>query len=145
MVQLLAAFLIAAALAPAQNGPPRLVDCHVHYNGDRAFLEKLVARLEKAGGLAFLLVPPKDIDAVKPFLVAHRDRLIGFGDIRLDAPDVLATIDHAQQAGFRGLGEITMPQYPYDDRRYWPIYERAEKYGMILLFHTGIVNRTNPN
>ena len=144
MVQLFAVLLMAAAAAQAQPRPPRLVDCHVHYNGDRAFLEKLVARLDRADGLAFLLVAPKEIDAVKPFLVAHRNRLVGFGDIRLDAPDVLAAVDHAHQAGFRGLGEITTPQYPFDDRRYWPIYERAEKYGMILLFHTGIVNRTAP-
>jgi uncharacterized protein len=145
MVQLFAVFFMAAALLPAQTKAPRLVDCHVHYNGDPAFLEKLVARLERADGLAFLLVAPKDIDAVKPILAAHPNRLVGFGDIRLDAPDVLASVDRAHQAGFRGLGEITMPQYPYDDRRYWPIYERAEKYGMILLFHTGIVNRTNPD
>jgi predicted TIM-barrel fold metal-dependent hydrolase len=145
MVQLFAVFLMAAALLSAQTTPPRLIDCHVHYNGDRTFLDKLVARLDKADGLAFLLVAPKDIDAVKAFIVAHPTRLIGFGDIRLDSPGALADVDHAHQAGFRGLGEITNPQYSYDDRRYWPIYERAEKYGMILLFHTGIVNRTNPD
>jgi len=145
MVQLFAVYFMAASLLPAQTKAPRLVDCHVHYNGDRAFLEKLVARLDRADGLAFLLVPPNHIDDVKPVLAAHANRLVGFGDIRLDAPDVLATIDRAHQAGFRGLGEITMPRYPYDDRRYWPVYERAEKHGMILLFHTGIVNRTNPD
>src|ERR1044071_5391618 len=75
MVQLFAVFFMAAALLPAQTKAPRLVDCHVHYNGDPAFLEKLVARLERADGLAFLLVAPKDIDAVKPILAAHPNRL----------------------------------------------------------------------
>jgi predicted TIM-barrel fold metal-dependent hydrolase len=145
MLQLFAAMLMAAALLSAQTRAPRLVDCHVHYNGDRSFLDKLTARLDKADGIAFLLVKPEDIDAVKPYIAAHRNRLIGFGDISLDAPGVLADIDRAQRAGFRGLGEITQPQYPFDDRRYWPVYERAESYGMILLFHTGIVNRTNPD
>jgi hypothetical protein len=137
--------LISAALLSAQTKAPRLVDCHVHYNGDRAFLDRLIARLDKADGIAFVLVKPEDIDSVKPYIASHSNRLIGFGDISLDAPGVLADIDHAHRAGFRGLGEITKPQYSFDDRRYWPIYERAESYGMIVLFHTGIVNRTDPD
>jgi uncharacterized protein len=144
MVQLLAALLITTALLAAQTKAPRLIDCHVHHNGERAFLEKLTARLDRADGLAFLLVKPGDLDAAKEFIAAHPNRLIGFGDIRLDAPDALAAIDRFHQAGFRGLGEITTPQYPFDDRRYWPIYERAESYAMILLFHSGIVMRPNP-
>src|SRR4030095_16475309 len=135
MLQLFAAILITAALLPAQTQAPRLVDCHVHYNGDPKFLEQLTARLDKAGAIAFLLVKPSDIDSVKPYIAAHPNRLIGFGDIRLDAPGVLSDIDRAHKAGFRGLGEITNPQYSFDDRRYWPVYERAESYGMILLFH----------
>jgi predicted TIM-barrel fold metal-dependent hydrolase len=148
MVQLFAALMMAAmsaaGAAPGDARPPRLIDCHVHYNGDAGFLKKLTARLDAADGLAFLLVKPPDLDAVKPFLAAHRNRLIGLGDIRLDDAEAIAQVDRFHQAGFRGLGEITSPQYAYDDRRYWPIYERAESYGMILLFHTGIVNRTNP-
>jgi predicted TIM-barrel fold metal-dependent hydrolase len=75
---------------------------------------------------------------------SHPNRLIGLGEIHLDAPYAVSLVDRFHNAGFRGLGELTKPQYPYDDRRYWPIYERAEKYGMIVLFHTGIVNRTTP-
>src|SRR5436190_1371881 len=144
MLQLFAAALMTAALLSAQTKAPRLIDCHVHYNGERAFLDQLTARLDKEDGLAFLLVQPKDIDSVKPYIAAHPNRLIGFGDISLDAAGVLADVDRAHRAGFRGLGEITRPQYSFDDRRYWPVYEKAESYGMILLFHTGIVNRTNP-
>jgi predicted TIM-barrel fold metal-dependent hydrolase len=41
---------------------------------------------------------------------------------------------------------FTATQIPFiDDRRYWPVYERAAQYGMIMLFHTGIVNRTDPD
>jgi len=32
-----------------------------------------------------------------------------------------------------------------DDPSYWPIYDRAAKYHMILLFHTGIVLRRDPD
>src|SRR5207244_2963995 len=88
MLQLFLAIFIGAALLPAQTRPPRLIDCHVHHNGDRAFLDKLVARLDQANGLAFLLVKPNDIAGVKTYIEAHPNRLIGFGDIRLDAPNV---------------------------------------------------------
>jgi uncharacterized protein len=57
---------------------------------------------------------------------------------------VLQEVDSFHAAGFRGLGKMTSPLHNYDDERYWPVYERAEKYHMILLFHTGIVNRETP-
>jgi uncharacterized protein len=127
-----------------QGVQPKLIDCHVHHNGSNDFLDKLVTKLEGVQGMAMLITAPKDLHAVSEFMKSHPDRLVGLGEIQLDAPDVLETIDQFHSAGFRGLGEITKPQYSYDDRRYWPVYERAEKYGMILLFHTGIVNRTHP-
>lgn len=137
-------FLASVPFVFAQPSKPRLVDAHVHHNGDPAFLVKLVARLDTADGLAFLLTTPKDLASVKPFIAQHRNRLIGFGSIKLDDPQVLEQVDQFHAAGFRGLGEITSPLKSYDDKSYWPIYERAENYGMILLFHTGIVNRQNP-
>ena len=103
-----------------------------------------MARLSSVSGEAMLITAPKDLTQVTTFMQQHPGRLIGLGEIDVDAPDVLTTIDRFHAAGFRGLGEISRPQYPYDDRRYWPIYQRAEQYGMLLLFHTGIVNRTHP-
>jgi uncharacterized protein len=128
----------------AQTTPPALIDVHVHHNGDPAFLDKLVAKLEPVNGLALLLTFPKDLDSVKEFIAKHPDRIMGMGQINLDDPLALELIDRFHAAGFRGLGELTGPLKNYDDRSYWPIYERAEKYGMIILFHTGIVNRTQP-
>jgi predicted TIM-barrel fold metal-dependent hydrolase len=95
--------------------------------------------------MALLLTASKDLDQVKAFMNSHPGRLVGLGEIDLDSADALGTIDRFHQAGFRGLGEITKPHYSYDDRRYWPIYQRAEQYRMIILFHTGIVNRMNPD
>ena len=128
----------------AQTTPPRLIDAHVHHNGDPAFLEKLVAKLDSVDGLALLLTLPKDLDSVKAFIAKHPNRLMGLGDISLDDPLALELVDRFHAAGFRGLGEMSGPLKNYDDRSYWPIYERAEKYGMIILFHTGIVNADAP-
>ena len=128
----------------AQTTPPRLIDVHVHYNGDPAFLEKLTAKLDSVDGLALLLTLPKDLDGAKAFIAKHPNRLMGLGQIQLDDPLALELVDRFHAAGFRGLGEILGPLKNYDDRSYWPIYERAEKYRMILLFHTGILMRATP-
>jgi predicted TIM-barrel fold metal-dependent hydrolase len=117
---------------------------HVHYNGEQGFLEKLLDKLNAADGLAFLLTTPQGFPQASKFIREHPDRLIGFGDIKLDDPNALSEIDRFHQAGFRGLGEITTTQKNYDDPAYWPLYDRADKYHMILLFHTGIVNRLHP-
>ena len=143
-IGILATAILGAAACLGQSAPPKLIDAHVHHNGKVEFLEKLTVRLEAAQGMALLITAPKDIAQVTAFMKSHPGRLVGLGEVRLDAPDVLQTIDRFHAAGFRGLGEMTGPMYRYDDRRYWPIYERAERYGMILLFHTGIVNRTHP-
>ena len=129
----------------AQPRQPKLIDAHIHHNGDPAFLQKLVAKLEAVDGVAFLLTAPTDLDNVRSFMARHPGRLIGIGSIKLDDPQALAQVDRFHAAGFRGLGEISGPLKDFHDKTYWPIYERAEKYGMIILFHTGIVNRTNPS
>jgi hypothetical protein len=138
-------FLVAGSTLCRSQDQPKLIDCHMHNNGSEAFLQKLVAKLDSVHGMALLLTSPKDLDLTSQFMKQHPGHFIGIGDIELDSPDALSLVDRFHEAGFRGLGEITQPQYPYDDRRYWPIYERAEKYSMILLFHTGIVNRRNPD
>lgn len=139
-------FLIASSLTSLYGQPaPKVVDCHFHYDGKPELLPKIAAKLASVDGVAFLLVAPKDLDAVKKFMDRqHPNRLIGFGSIKLDDPQALVQIDQFHAAGFRGLGEISGPLKDYHDKSYWPIYERAEKYGMILLFHTGIVMRSNP-
>jgi hypothetical protein len=131
--------------ALAQVAPPKLIDVHEHFNGEPGVLETMLAKLNAADGLGILLTTPKALPEAGKFIQEHRDRFIGFGDIKLDDPDVINEIDQFHRAGFRGLGEITSSQKNYDDRAYWPIYDRAAKYHMILLFHTGAVARQNPN
>jgi predicted TIM-barrel fold metal-dependent hydrolase len=127
---------------PAMRG---LVDAHVHYNSDKAFLEKMAARLDPFDGTALVLTQPKDIPDVVEAIKKHPKRFFGMGSIRLDDPAAVSLVDKFHDAGFVGLGELTGPLKNYDDPAYTPIYARAEKYGMIVLFHTGIVMRPNPD
>jgi uncharacterized protein len=136
--------LLMSSSVFAQSHAPKLIDVHVHYNGEPGFLEQLLDKLNATDGLAFLLTTPNGFPQASKFIQEHPDRLIGFGDIKLDDPNALSEIDRFHQAGFRGLGEITTTLKNYDDPAYWPLYDRADKYHMILLFHTGIVNRLHP-
>jgi hypothetical protein len=136
--------LLMSSSVLAQSHAPKLIDVHVHYNGEPVVLEQLLDKLNATDGLAFLLTTPNGFPQASKFIQEHPDRLIGFGDIRLDDPNALSEIDRFHQAGFRGLGEITTTLKNYDDPAYWPLYDRADKYHMILLFHTGIVNRLHP-
>lgn len=145
MIRRLLLLPLGCLLLMAQPHAPRLIDVHVHHNGQRAFLEKLVAKLEALDGMAFVLTSPGDLDSVRDFIARYPKRLVGFGQIRLDDPQALEQIDRFQAAGFRGLGEISGPLKDIDDPKYSPIYARAEKYGMLVLFHTGVVNRPNPD
>src|SRR5262249_24761587 len=122
-----------------------LVDAHVHYNGDKTFLEKMAARLDPFDGTAFILTQPNEIPDVLAAMKQYPKRFVGLGSIRLDDPQAVSLVDKFHEAGFRGLGELTGPLKSYDDKSYMPIYERAEKYAMIVLFHTGIVMRPNPD
>jgi uncharacterized protein len=137
-------FLLWGFCACAQPAP-KLIDAHMHYNGDPAFLKRLLAKLDQVDGLAFLLVDPKDLDGVKDSVKQHSNRLVGFGEIKMDDPRVLDQIVRFHDAGFRGLGEFSGPRKNYDDPVYAHIFARAERYGMFVLFHTGIVNRTTPD
>jgi predicted TIM-barrel fold metal-dependent hydrolase len=127
-----------------QSATQGMVDVHVHYNGDKAFLRQMLERLDKHDGMAFVLTPPQNLQDVQSFIKEHPRRFAGLGSIKLDDPQAVALVDRFHAAGFRGLGEMSGPLKNYDDKSYWPIYERAEKYGMILLFHSGIVMRPNP-
>ncbi len=129
----------------AQSAQPKLIDVHEHFRGEPGMLDGLLAKLNAADGTGILLVTPKGFPEASKFIHEHPNRFIGFGDITLDDPDVLNQIDRFHQAGFRGLGEISSSLKNYDDPSYWPIYDRAAKYHMILLFHTGIVARPDPS
>ena len=58
----------------------------------------------------------------------------GFIDFTAGAEQV----DRMKDQGFIGLKAIR-PALPYDDPRYFPIYERAEALNMPILFHVGII------
>jgi len=52
-------------------------------------------------------------------------------------------VEELHSLGFRGLGELEFVKKSYNDPSYFPVYELANRYGWLVLFHTGIVLRRN--
>ncbi len=128
-----------------QGSQPKIIDAHHHHNGDPAYLKKLAAKLDSLDGMALLITAPSDLKSVTGFIKEHPNRLRCLGELKLDDPVAVSLVDRFHEAGCVGLGELTQPLKNYDDRSYWPVYQRAEQYKMIVLFHCGIVNRTEPD
>jgi hypothetical protein len=94
-------------------------------------------------GKVWLLGGEHDGKAVRGgILRALRDRpdlFLGFGMFRL-GQDHADVVEAFREAGFVGL-KCIRPLSNYDDKAYYPVYERAEKLRMPILFHLGIVAR----
>jgi predicted TIM-barrel fold metal-dependent hydrolase len=79
-------------------------------------------------------------DEVRRAFEQYPDRVIGFAYFRLGRDDPRLVREFHSQ-GFRGL-KVTRPTANYDDPSYYPVYEGAERLGMLVLFHTGMMVRT---
>ena len=60
-----------AISALAQVGTPRLIDVHVHYNGEPGVLEKLLVKLNAIDGMAILLTTPQGLPEATRFIREH--------------------------------------------------------------------------
>ncbi len=123
----------------------RILDFHVHYNGDTSLAPLFVERW-LAGGISKACVFATNAnDGSHPSvrdLAALAEKfpefVIPFGYINLGHEEGAAVAREAAAAGFRGM-KFIYPAKPYDEDEYFPVYEACAKAGMACLFHTGIV------
>lgn len=72
-----------------------------------------------------------------PYLKKYPDHVIGLAYIGMGKDlEGAEAVTRWHGEGFRGL-KLIDPCAPYDDERFFPVYERAEELGMPALFHTG--------
>ena len=125
--------------------PQRVFDTHVHFpwgeerNAEEAFDELAeVCRAQNIVKIALLGSRWGDYnERVAMAIERAPDLVVGMFGVELETD----TPEHVREAfdrGFRGL-KIIHALKNYDDRSYWPIYEEAERLGMVCLFHTGVV------
>jgi len=120
----------------------RIVDIHVHFDEKNPnFIRDLVALAGKINLTACLLTPYSHRMQVAQAAKQYPKQIIPFGFIDLDTSDVVAQVRDFHALGYRGLGELEFVKKPYIDESYFPVYELANEYGWIVMFHTGIVLR----
>ncbi|PYT42666.1 MAG: hypothetical protein DMG47_15200 [Acidobacteria bacterium] len=115
---------------------------HVHFDEKNPnFISDFLRVSEKLNLTACLLTPFANRKVVADAAKQHPTQIIPFGFVDLDAPDVVKQVEELHAMGYRGLGEMEFVKRPYNDPSYLPVYELANRYGWIVLFHTGIVLR----
>jgi uncharacterized protein len=120
----------------------RIVDTHVHFDEKNPnFLDDLLKLSERINLTACVLTPFAHRKAVIEAAKQNPTQIVPFGSVDLDAPDVVKQVEELQAIGYRGLGELEFVRKPYNDPSYFPVYELANRYRWIVLFHTGIVLR----
>jgi hypothetical protein len=128
-------------LSKESNGH-RIVDMHVHFDAEHPnFFHDLITVADRLNLTACLLTPYANRVQVADAAKRYPRQILPFGFIDLDAPDVLTQVKDFHALGYRGLGELEFVKKPYTDNSYMPVYELANEYGWVVMFHTGIVLR----
>ena len=127
--------------APAATSGNRIVDIHLHYKKEPGFIDDFLRTTEHLNITACMLTPFEDRKEVADAAKKNPTRIIPMGSVLLDAPDVAQQIEELHDLGYRGLGELEFPKKTYVDPSYTKVYELANRYKWVVLFHTGIVLR----
>jgi predicted TIM-barrel fold metal-dependent hydrolase len=131
-----------SSTAPTATGGNRIVDIHLHYKKEPGFIDDFLRTTEHLNITACMLTPFEDRKEVAEAAKKNPTRIIPMGSVLLDAPDVTQQIEELHDLGYRGLGELEFPKKTYVDPSYMKVYELANRYKWVVLFHTGIVLRS---
>ncbi|HUV08117.1 MAG TPA: amidohydrolase family protein [Spirochaetia bacterium] len=123
-----------------------VIDTHVHLMKEPGYREELIRTVRKLGIDRIVLFSawPGDQwatnEQVMEAHVKYPDIVIPFYFFRLGT-EKPAAVDKAHRDGYRGL-KILNPTANYNDESFFPVWERCEELGLVVLFHTGIVARS---
>jgi uncharacterized protein len=133
-----------------KDAPPRVFDTHVHFpwrqqRGSRlpiytsdGMVDMLAYNCQRLNIYKVCLLgsPGEGNDNVEKAAGRYPELIVPFAMINVDQTQP-SEIDEFADRGFKGL-KIINPRRNYDDTTYFPLYERAEQHGLVVLFHTGI-------
>ena len=136
------AIVPAEQKASSEKSTGRIVDIHVHFDEKKPnYIDDFLKLSDRLNLTACMLTPFANRKVVAEAAKQHPTKIIPFGFVDLDAPDVVRQVTELHEMGYRGLGELEFVKKPYNDPSYFPVYDLANSYGWIVLFHTGIVLR----
>jgi len=120
----------------------RIVDIHVHFDEkNSSFVDDLVKVCKRLNLTACVLTPYADRNVIADAAKRYPTEIVPFGFVDLDAKEAVEQVKEFHKLGYKGLGELEFVKKPYTDGDYAPVYELANEYDWIVLFHTGIVLR----
>jgi hypothetical protein len=132
---------IADAVTPDEK-PGRIVDMHIHFDEKNpSYIEDFLKASERLNLTALMHTPFANRKAVADAAQKFPLQIIPSGYVDMDAPDVVKQVQELHAMGYRGLGELEFVKKPYNDPSYFPVYELANQYAWVVMFHTGIVLR----
>ena len=69
----------------------------------------------------------------------HPEAFVGFGSVDpLKGKAAVDELERIEQLGLKGVKlHPSLQAFAPDDERHWPLYEKCEEIGLVLLFHTG--------
>ena len=121
--------------------PDRFINVHTHIHPQQD-IDQRVAHWRECGALRVCVhaTGAEKNALVAEYMKKYPDIILGFAWPGLGREVASADrVDELKDAGYYGLKFIA-PSYPYDDERYYPLYERAEDLSMPILFHTGFLS-----
>ncbi len=136
------ALLTDDAKASASAASTRIVDIHTHFEPKNpGYLDEFLKVSEQLNLTGCMLTPFANRKVVAEAARQHPRQIVPFGYVDLDAGDVVKQVEELHALGYRGLGELEFVKKLYSDPSYFPVYELANQYHWVVLFHTGIVLR----
>ncbi|PIU50926.1 hypothetical protein COS91_07090 [Candidatus Desantisbacteria bacterium CG07_land_8_20_14_0_80_39_15] len=125
-----------------------IIDAHHHLETRGGYLKGLVSECRRLGVKKVCLFGAGEMSSsynmasntqVKEAMGKYPDLIVGFACFNL-GKDSPKKIDKFVKEGFKGIKFIN-PAKKYDDKKFYPVYAKIEKYGIPALFHLGIVSR----
>ena len=131
---------VAPVPEPHVSTPGFIIDSHIHYRATDEWEKSFLTIYEKYNAMGCILVEMEDLERGIAFARAHPGRVIPYAAIDIDSPTVLKDIQKVYNMGYKGLGELfAVNEWNYDDPKYDPMWSLAEKLGMPVAPHTGIL------
>jgi predicted TIM-barrel fold metal-dependent hydrolase len=125
---------------PKLSTPTFIIDSHVHYDATDDWEKSFLEIYGRHNAMACLLMPMTDLERGLAFAKANPERVIPYAEIDIDSPTVVEDINKVYAMGFKGLGELfAKGRRDYNDPKYDTIWALAEKLGMPVAPHTGVL------
>lgn len=119
-----------------------IIDIHAHMGKPRDDMDKVVAGMQAIGIVKCVVFGGRRGGNLRTLEITRKypDFFIPFAYVQL-GEDSAESVTPWFEQGFKGI-KFHHPKAPYNDRSYWPIYEKVNEQKGIALFHSANMSYT---